>query len=268
MINKLLTLFLLFFVNICFSQDDHKYSENEEVFLFGDNVKLRASPNVNSEVLELLPVGTQIKIKKVTNKLYQYNGIKTLWYLVDYNGIEGYIVGGLISLKKHNSFNDPNSFFVYNLSKEINTDLNAVNIRFIKNDTINSEIKIELFGNRSFEISNFDNRGLENVNDIIVIDNYSESCGIAGGQFYIICNSKGLVYMARTYEVGDGGMYHEKSTFTFPSDEGGRKGIIIYNQESGEMKDETTNWYITTSQQRDLQWSGIKLMPDSYNKEK
>ena len=265
---KILLIFFSITVNICFSQDYHRFSENEEVFLFGDNVKLRKSPNINSETLKLLPIGTKVKVKKATDIIYEYKGFSSPWHLIDYNGTEGYIVGGLISLKKHKSFYDSNGFFLYNLSKDDSNHLNSVNIRFIQNTEIISEVKIRLFGNGSFEILNYDNRGLENVKDIIVIDNYSEACGIDGGKSYIIFNGENLIPMANTSEIGDGGIYHYESNFTFPSDEGGKKGVVIYNQESGEEKDEESNWYITTSQKRNLIWNGTELIPNDYNKEK
>ena len=266
--NKILLILFTLIINLCFSQEYHKYSENEEVFLFGNNVKLRKTPDSNSTTLKLLPIGAKVKIKKATSIMYEYNGFSSPWHLVDYKGTEGYIVGGLISLKKHKSFYNSNAFFVYSLSKRPDTYLSFLNVRYVKNNKVDSQIKIELFGNGSFEILNFNNKGLENANDIIVVDNYSEACGIDGGKSYIIHNGRDLIHMANTSEIGDGGIYHYISYFTFPSDEGGRKGVIVYNQENGEMKDENTNWYITTSQQRNLIWNGVKLIPDNYNKEK
>lgn len=264
---KIFLSLFTFFINFCFSQEYHKYSENEEVFLFGNNVKLRKSPNLNSETLKLLPIATKVKIIKPTEIEYVYNGFSSPWHLVEHDGTEGYIVGGLISLKKHPSFYETDGYFVYNLSKDTDTSLNFLNIRFVKNSKVNSEIKIALFGNGAFEILNFDNKGLENAQDIIVIDNYSEACGIDGGKSYIIYNGKKLIHMANTSEIGDGGIYHYESYFTFPVDKGGKKGFIIYNQENGEMKDENTNWYITNSQQRNLIWDGNKLTPIDYKLE-
>ncbi len=255
-------------ITICFSQNYHNYTEDQEVFLYGDNVKLREFPNTNSEILKLLPIGEKVIIKKITDVQYEYNGISSPWYLVNYNNIEGYIVGGLISLKKQKSSYYTNAFYVYSMSKEIKDEYSEtyINIRFIKDNKVNSEIKIKLFGNGEFEILISDNKGLENVKDIIVIDNYSGACGIDGGKSYIIYNGKDLIHMANTSEIGDGGIYHYESYFTFPSEKGGKKGVIVYNQENGEMKDEKTDWYITTSQQRNLIWDGKKLIPNDYDK--
>jgi len=266
---KIILIYLLTSLNICFSQTNyHSFIENQEVYLYGNNVKLRELPNTNSKIIKLLPVGAKIKIKKITDKKYDYNGIISPWYLVQSDDIEGYIVGGLISLEKHKSFYYENAFYVFSMSKEKNNDYNNIyiNIRFIKDSKISSEIKVNLFGNGYFEILVSDNKGLENAKDIIVIDNYSEACGIDGGKSYIIYNGKKLVHMANTSEIGDGGIYHYNSSFIFPNDEYGKQGVIIYKQENGEMKDEKTNWYITTSQQRDLIWDGKQLIPNDYNK--
>jgi len=265
---NVILLHFIFIINLCFSQDYHKYSENEEVFLFGNNVKLRKSPNINSETIKLLPIGTKLEIRKNTTILYEYNGISSPWYLVNHNGLEGYIVGGLISLKRHKSHYSSDSFFLYGLSKNNEHSSKSINIRLVSNHKISNEIQIQLFGNGDFEILNFNNKGLENVNDIIVIDNYSEACGIDGGKSYVINNLGKLTHMGNTSEIGDGGVYHYESYFTFPTDEGGKKGVVIYNQENGEEMDEKTNWYITTSQKRELVWNGKKLIPDNYNQHK
>ncbi|WP_435263280.1 hypothetical protein [Tenacibaculum sp. nBUS_03] len=47
--------------------------------------------------------------------------------------------------------------------------------------------------------------------------------------------------------------------------EKGTSNRTIANK-NAEMKDETTNWYVTTSEVRNLIWNGLKLVPDDYNK--
>ena len=192
---KLTLIFLLISFNFSFSQNYYRFTEGQEVYLYGDNVRLRELPSTNSEVIKLLPVGTKVKIKRVTDRYFKYNGISSPWYLVQYNSIEGFIVGGLISLGIQRSYYNPDAFYVYNISKGKSYDSNKtyLNIRFVYSHQIYSDIKIQLVGNRGFDLLVTDNRGLKNATDIIIVNNYSKSCGVDRGKSYFVNTGNKIV---------------------------------------------------------------------------
>lgn len=70
----------------------------QQYVLFGDDVKFRAAPDVKSDVIALLKIGTEVEILEKTSKTILYNGIDSPFYKVNYNGKTGYVLGGLISL--------------------------------------------------------------------------------------------------------------------------------------------------------------------------
>ncbi|MFD2564961.1 SH3 domain-containing protein [Aquimarina rubra] len=268
MINlKRLTLLIgLLAIQISVAQgydEQYKFSVGDEVYLFGDNVKLREAPNTDSKTIGLLSIGTKVTVLKVEDDQYEYKGVSGPWYQVSYANQEGYVVGGLLSLTKHNGSISGDNYFVYGLEKDAEGSV-YVMIRSVKNKAVNSEKKFRLFGNGSFGIIHSTNKGIDQIQDIIIIDNYSEACGIDGGKSYVVYDGNQLIHMANTSEIGDGGIYHYQSEFIFPSDPGGVPDMIIYKQENGEMKDEETDWYVTTSQQRNLTWDGEKLQPEDY----
>lgn len=42
--------------------------------------------------------------------------------------------------------------------------------------------------------------------------------------------------------------------------------VIIYKQETEEIRDEKMDWRIITSEKQNLTWDGEKLLPENYNK--
>ena len=114
--NKII-IFLLFITNFSFSQETKYHNpyldlkSGEYYYLFGNDVKFRILPDTNSEVIELLKIGTEIQIIEKSSEILNYNGIESPFYKVKYNDKTGYILGGLISLEKRNFKNS--KYFVY-----------------------------------------------------------------------------------------------------------------------------------------------------------
>ncbi|WP_298542957.1 hypothetical protein [uncultured Aquimarina sp.] len=241
----------------------YTFSVGDEVHMFGDNVKLRDAPNTDSQTLALLPIDSKAIVLAVEDSLHEYKGISMPWYKVECGDKIGYVVGGLFSFTRYNSKTGNDTYFIYGLEKDAEGSTYAT-IRAVRDQKMQSEQKVRIFGNGAFEVKHYDNKGVEQMDDIIVIDNYSEACGIDGGKSYVVYSGGQLIHMANTSEIGDGGLYHYHSDFIFPSDPQGMPNIIIYKQENGEMKDEETDWYVTTSQQRNLTWDGEKLQPEDY----
>lgn len=245
--------------------EETRFVEDMVQFMFGDNVKLREAPGLDSKTLALLPIGSKVKVAGVTETVYTYKNITSPWYKVNYKDKIGYVVGGLLSFNRLLSTANPNTCFLFSLSKK--EELVSVDIRVIEKGKLLDEISVKLLGNGSFQFENIGNKGMPQLQDILVIDNDSEACGINGGKSYIFWDGVKLRHVTDTSEIGDGGLYHHHSEFIFPSDENGRENIIIYKAEHGELKDEETEWYVTTTHERNLTWDGEKLLPENYREE-
>ena len=262
----LLTLFLLLITNTIHAQNSPTFTIGSEVVLFADQVKLRQAPNVQSEVLELLPIGSSLQIKELTEVMHTYNGISSRWYGVeDSNGTKGYVLGGLISLlHKTESFSQSGSYFVFGKRKEKQDSSLTIEIRKVKAHQILDTIRVPVIGRNLLKIQHFNNKGLEKADDIIVVEGFSEACGETDGQSYIVHYQNQLLLMGSTIQSGDGGG-HESTRFTFPTDKGGKKDVIRYHSEIKTLKDEATNWHRTLSEDRELIWDGTKLVPEDYD---
>lgn len=243
------------------AQDGIKYLDlnavlvpNQIVYVFGDNVKFRDNSSTDANVLEKLHIGAELKIIEKTGVTYLYNGINWPWYKVAYNNKEGYMIGGLISLDKK-IIN--NSMYLISL-KKVNDDYHIIT------RVVNEEGKKYLenssrFGTESlFSLEVFDNRGLENINNMAFINYHVESCGANDGGYYLFNDGISLIKAIDVSSVGDAGDWFVEEV-VFPNQKGGKKGKILYSREKGEVVDETNNHTKAVVETCEFVWKGKLL---------
>ncbi|TGM01438.1 SH3 domain-containing protein [Leptospira jelokensis] len=97
-------LLIVLFVSPLFSEnhwDDYIAEKNigSTYHVFGDNVNLRESGNLNAKVIQKLKLGQTVKILSKMNQTLEQNSVKEYWYQVqtESGGGSGYVWGGFIS---------------------------------------------------------------------------------------------------------------------------------------------------------------------------
>ena len=258
--NKLVIILLLV-TNFSFSQETKYHSpyvnfiSGEYYYLFGNDVKFRSLPDTNSDVIELLNIGTEIQIVEKTNETLNYNGIESPFYKVKYNNKIGYILGGLISLEKR-SVN--NSKYVFSFKK--NDDNLSLIIRHIneKNEFTESVSRLTT---HEFSIEIYDNKGIDGIDNILFINYLAEACGIDGGGIFFFQTENELKKVFKITQVSDAGVYWLMENLIFPTDENGIKGKILFTSEQGEYLDESTNWIEIKKTSRELEWINGEILP-------
>ena len=83
----------------CITQDCG-FEPQQVVYLFADQVQLRAAPHTQSKVVKTLPIGTALTVLEKHENSWRYKGDDYHFYKVSFNGKEGYVLGGLIALQK------------------------------------------------------------------------------------------------------------------------------------------------------------------------
>ncbi|PWL40458.1 hypothetical protein DKG77_06515 [Flagellimonas aquimarina] len=253
----------LFTISLITAQNGHNcpleecdFKPGEKVYLFGNDVKLRAEPDTESEVLELLKIGEWVKIIEKTEFTWPYRGFDSAFYKVKYDtGVTGYILAGLLSFEKK-VLNDQNYFFAY--SKEGETTF--LNIRSIKNGSY-IEKKIPL-ANTNIHIKVMDDKGIPDLDGMLFIDYYAEACGMEGGGIYLFVQDDELTRVASLSQVSDAGAFFYSEKFIFPFDEGGVPERILFKKERFQNLDDTSKWTKITTETRELSWVEGKLIPN------
>lgn len=258
--NKLIII-LLFTSSIVFSQEtnyhhpDLDLKNGEYYYLFGSDVKFRKLPDTDSEVIQLLQIGTKIQIIDKSNETKNYNGIESPFYKVKFNNEVGYILGGLISLEKLEK-NNSKYLFAYKKDEENY----SVIIRYLNENMELKETASEL-RTVEFSIDLFDNKGIEGVKNILFINYLAEACGVDGGGIYYFQLGNDLKKVFEITQVSEAGIYWLMEDLIFPTDEKGIKGKILYKKELGNYKDEETNWVEINQISRELEWKNGEISP-------
>lgn len=263
---KHLVIFILF-INI------HQLSAQEPVYLnvfqelnidetyslFGDNVNLREKPNTTSKEITRLRIGFDVKIIAKTAVIFE-NGInKTPWYEVEYNNLRGFIPGQFIAHKTL-TYNTHTIFFTKRFSKKNGEELA---IRLLKDDDFSNytENTMQLRGADVGALIE-SNHDLKNVQYILKIKHYGDSCGAENGNTYFFINNLDeMVFVAHLSVNGDA-LYYESETFTFQPNPNTGNIAILFTKEESEVIDEVTEWTKTKSMSRYYEWDGTKLVPE------
>ncbi|SHG43869.1 SH3 domain-containing protein [Flagellimonas flava] len=260
-INLFTVLTLLFTINftnaqnIPCSQAECDFQKGEQVYVFGNDVKLRAQPSTSSKVLELLKIGEWVEILEKTEFSWPYRGFESPFYKVKYDQATGYILGGLLSGKRK-TLNGKHYYFA--LAKE--GEQTFMNVRHVKNGTYH-EKKVRL-KHTDISIKVLDDKGLPGLDGILYLDYLSEACGVESGGVYLFVQGGDISNMASLSRVAEAGVYYRSEQFIFPFDKGGLPDKVLFKKEQGEVFDETTNWTKTTVEIRELSWVNGELVPN------
>ncbi|WP_422860923.1 SH3 domain-containing protein [Flagellimonas sp. S174] len=255
-------LIFLFTFNFGFSQnsphcseDMYSFQPGEQVYIFGNNVKLRSAPRIESDVLGLLKIGEWVKVIEKTEFSWPYKGYDAPFYKVKYDTQEGYILGSLLSLERKTIAGN-HYFFAF--SKEKNSPF--LNIRHVVRGKY-TEQKVPL-SHTSLSIHVLGNRGILDVDNILYVDYHAHSCSNEDGGIYFFVQKNRLHKIGELSQISDSGLLYQSEKFIFPDDEYGIPGMILFKKEKGEILDEETDWVQTTIETRKFLWVEDKLVPD------
>jgi len=229
-------LFLLLFSGSALAQDEIiSYDPQQVVYVLGDSIHIRKEPNTKAESVVQVPVGTRLTIVKRSDETMNLNGFEMPWYLVQTeNKKKCYIWGGKLAHYSFRSSKNPEIAFHFGLEKEIDGTA-TYQIRVEKNHKQLQVVTFEGFGSamKRHTFTNYSNRGLTNVDDVIYVDGYSEACGDAGGSIVFFWSGNLLYNVRKLYDYVDVPVFSSE-TFIYPSDMEGKKDVIILHEEAGE----------------------------------
>lgn len=245
---------------------NHSFEIGEKVHLYGNMVNLREEPNTQSNSLDILPLGFEVEIIEKTTDSLEYNGFMSSWYKVKYKDRIGYVLGGLFSLTKLQSAKAGGTNFYFNLKhKEGNYYLEVRANR--SNGTIQETSCRMLSTEFSFLLNLTDNRGLEDIDNIITVDYVAEACGYDGGMSYFFWSKNGIKHVADLSQISEAGIFYFDEVFIFPNEENGVPGKVVYEKEQGNTDNEEYNWHTTTKVHQEYTWDGYHLYPEFMNRE-
>ncbi|EDP97922.1 SH3 domain-containing protein [Kordia algicida OT-1] len=238
---------------------DQEFKIGNTYPLFGDNVNLRAAPNTSSKEMTRLRIGFNVTILAKTDIIFENGNHKMPWYKVQYNNLKGYIPGQFIASKSIKK--EAQSFYFRKHTSKKNRE--ELLIRMVTGTSYHaySESSMQLYG-ASVAAFIEDNHQLYNVQHILRIQHYGDSCGAENGNTYFFINDVNeLVFVAHLSVSGDA-LYSESETFTFTTNPANEQPSILFTKEVSDTVDEVTGWTESKSMSRYYEWNGTKLVPE------
>lgn len=232
----------------------YEFEEGSTEILYGDNVVLRKKASKEAAAVDTLAIGTEVKILKKTKETIEVNGRESVWYKVSCEAGTGYIAGGFIALdaKEMNGG-------LYMVIIAGNEEAYMARCRYLKDgEYYGKETKLFTL---AFQLQVYDDRGVEGLESMAVIDLLAEACGVDGGKIYLFNDGERLIEAIACAEVSDGGVFWFSEELQFPDDIGWGNHIR-YKREFGEPMDEDMTWTRSIVHEVLLEWKEDHLEPD------
>ena len=262
---KLLFLVLVIFPFIGISQEksSHNYYWNDyedyAAIIGANNCYVREKPTVQSQLLDSLQIGKNIKVLKAAdvndvNTDMQIKGLNVSWVEIEYlnnlgKQVKGFLWKGFIAV---GSFKNQNETYLTTIDKvekrsekePYQAELFSISVKII--DTNNNlvgqkTIKKEIGESHYFQNKTIGNLGLKDLNTIYRITFSGEACGIPTLYYYFGWNGKNFLELPEKYDISDAGIYYHTEDFVFPKENGGKPDLVLKRVEEGEYDQNSGN---------------------------
>lgn len=213
----------------------YSFYQNDIAYVIGDSVKLRSEANTTASVVKQLSIGTRLKVLKNTEIQQSINGFWMSWYEVELDKkTKGYIWGGKLAINSSRSNKNTDYIFHFGIEKVVDNEV-VFQIRVEKNHKELQHLSFKGFGSpfKQHKFTNYANRGLSNVDDVLYLDGYGEACGDPGGAVVFFWTNNKLIEVKRLDDFFDAPVFSSER-FIFPADMDGTKDKILFEEQIGE----------------------------------
>jgi Bacterial SH3 domain len=242
-----------------------------DAFTLVSDANIREKPTTQSTAVTQLPIGSAIKIEKVTEDSFTVNGFRAPWCQISYDGgkKKGYLWGGFIAtlvLKSQYGFGDTEGLTFLGGVGSWNEQKHQMTMQLrtcLKNKEL-AKVEFLTSGDLSFNCQlKEENAGtLKNVFTALTFSTGYEACGYPWGDNLIFyTKDKKLSRILATESISDAGVFYSTEQYILPGDRGGITNYVIVTSDAAEMQDNGKD-YVIKNQKYSLKlfkWTGVKL---------
>lgn len=251
------------------------FRAGQQYYTMVTDANFREKPDINSNVMAKLAIGTPVKVLEVAEESYTLRGAKLPWVKVSVEKtgsgpMEGYIWGGFLALAY---IQTPDEEYLPNRGVLYLTGVAAydtakyeltVQVRAAKDGKELAKAEFTTTGDLSYYPSfEVDYSPFKGVSNLISVNYYYPACGYASGNNLLFWKESGeLVKVLETSSVGDAGVYYSTSAWILPTDNGGIGDHILVVKDESEFE-ENDDDYVRTRQEYAVtlyKWTGKKLV--------
>lgn len=230
--------------------------------LIGDKARVRSAPDSKAKVLAELAIGSEVVPLVQTDSSMTGEGVSAPWYKVRYKKgnktAEGYIWGKLIA--RTFALSKSGELFLFGTGRRQEQVTEGTEftsqVRVVRDgeEIARLEVKDGAPFEAKFASQLTNGRGLEKVKNIFAVKFLQEYCGGKGNTLFFFWDGSKLLHAHSSIEGFDAPHYAREKQI-FPADKGGRKGVVILEQEYGNHDDPAE----TKKETVVLKWNGKRL---------
>lgn len=277
---QIITLALIFnaftFLKAQESNENSVYSsiqkwEIGDAFTLVSDANVREKPTTQSTAITQLPIGSAIKIEKVSTDSFTVNGFRAPWCQISFDGgkKKGYLWGGFIAtlvLKSQYGFDDTEGLTFLGGVGSWNEQKNQMTMQLracLKNKEL-AKVEFLTSGDLSFNCKLKEEYAgsLKNVFTALTFSTGYEACGYPWGDNLIFyTKDKKLTRILATESISDAGAFYSTEQYILPGDRGGINNYVIVTSDAAEMEDDGKDYAIKNQKYslKLFKWTGTKL---------
>lgn len=251
---------------------DHLFPEEmEPAYVLGNDVALRAAPNVQGGLVATLAVGSKVWVEERGADTLAIHGISSTWFRVSTGTQEGWVWGDHIAQCAFGSTTDPTVKFVGGIDHITPSDSGLTDFSYrlvaLRDGKELNGLVVRSFAWGFGTVQNLGNRGLKTVDDVITLEvPCVGGCGCTTGDVVVFW-SGGIFHHVTDLMGSPDGAYSSSSNFLYPADMEGVPGAVIkvtstYDDASEEtLEDGNPNELTRIVRREFLAWNGQQLVP-------
>ena len=258
------------------SEENSVYSsiskwEVGDAFTLVSDANVREKPTTQSTAVTQLPIGSAIKIEKVSTDSFTVNGFTAPWCQISYDGgkKKGYLWGGFIAtlvLKSQYGFEETEGLtFLGGVgSWDAKKQRMTMQLRACLKNKELAKVEFLTPGDLSFNCKLKEEYAgtLKNVFTALTFSTGYEACGYPWGDNLIFYSKdKKLTRILATESISDAGVFYSTEQYILPGDRGGIMNYIIVTSDSAETEDNGGDFKIKNQKYslKLFKWTGTKL---------
>lgn len=235
-------------------------------YVLADQVNVREQPSVDAPVIGTLRIASRVTVIDKADEEYSRNGWDMNWFKISFDDgkQQGYIWGGFLATGSISSATEKGLLFLYGPhSVKVKNDFSQVilQVRAVRQQTEVARTEFRCIGSLGTYsgIRTIGNKKVDGVKEVLEISFSDSECGGAFGDAVVFWDGTQL-YMVKLLTDGADGGYFSDESFTYPSDKGGKPGIIIFKYKQGYYSETEGKDIIEASRRIIYSWNGTELV--------
>ncbi len=228
--------FFVLLLSLAYAQMPRQvYFDYNYFFVAASNVNMREAPSLGAPVVAKLQIGEQLKRVELEESARDtIGGVADRWQHVTYGKVTGFVWRPLLAYGAFKARSNPDILF---LLANVGSKGDSMKIMILKAGEV---IQTETFAARKHKLGGFTSigkMGLDNVEEIICVQEVMHFCGDYKRDIMYAWDGEKLHHFFTAFDgsESDGSILSLAQEYLlFPSDIGGKKGLLLYYNETGD----------------------------------